>query len=387
MEVDEAPPSDAAGPSEATPAPTILPDLTELKRDDDGGIHVGSNVYIPPPPPPALTLDSDKPRLIITHIENENFKSYAGKQTLGPFQKSFTSIVGPNGSGKSNVIDSMLFVFGYRAQKIRSKKISVLIHNSEGNLDISCCTVRVFFQEIIDKKKEGEATTDGEDDFEVVPDSRFSVARTASRDNSSYYQIDGRRAQFKEVARLLREKGIDLDHNRFLILQGEVEQIALMKPKALGEHDTGMLEFLEDIIGSSRFQEPIELLKSAHGELDDQRTEKLNRVKLVEKEKDELEGPKNAALDFLRLENDIVRKKNTMYQHYKFRSQKKMDEIEVEKKAFEESAKEVLAKVDKIAEDRKTREEQVKAMQAEQGKVSNRNEAAASSLFDLGNED
>ena len=35
-----------------------------------------------------------------------------GFQVLGPFHKSFTSIVGPNGSGKSNVIDSMLFVFG-----------------------------------------------------------------------------------------------------------------------------------------------------------------------------------------------------------------------------------------------------------------------------------
>ena len=44
---------------------------------------------------------------------------YAGKQVLGPFHKSFTSIVGPNGSGKSNVIDSMLFVFGYKASKIR----------------------------------------------------------------------------------------------------------------------------------------------------------------------------------------------------------------------------------------------------------------------------
>ena len=173
MEVDEAG-GDGQAPETEDAAPTILPDLTELKRDDDGGIHVGSNVYIPPPPPPALTFDSDKPRLIITHIENENFKSYAGKQTLGPFQKSFTSIVGPNGSGKSNVIDSMLFVFGYRAQKIRSKKISVLIHNSEGNQDISSCTVRVFFQEIIDKKREeGDAAdaaadaADG-DDFEAM---------------------------------------------------------------------------------------------------------------------------------------------------------------------------------------------------------------------------
>jgi chromosome segregation ATPase len=32
--------------------------------------------------------------------------------------QSFTSIVGPNGSGKSNVIDSMLFVFGFRANKM-----------------------------------------------------------------------------------------------------------------------------------------------------------------------------------------------------------------------------------------------------------------------------
>jgi structural maintenance of chromosome 4 len=56
------------------------------------------------------------------------------------------------------------------------------------------------------------------------------------------------------VAALLRGSGIDLDHNRFLILQGEVEQIAMMKPKAVTEHEDGMLEFLEDIVGSSRFK-------------------------------------------------------------------------------------------------------------------------------------
>jgi hypothetical protein len=40
-------------------------------------------------------------------------------------------------------------------------------------------------------------------------------------------------------------------YNTFSI-QGEVESISLMKPKALTEHDTGMLEFLEEIIGTSR---------------------------------------------------------------------------------------------------------------------------------------
>ena len=87
-------------------------------------------------------------RLIITHIVNENFKSYAGERTLGPFHKSFTSIVGPNGSGKSNVIDSMLFVFGYRAQKIRSKKLSVLIHNSDTHPNVQSCKVQVCLKSV-----------------------------------------------------------------------------------------------------------------------------------------------------------------------------------------------------------------------------------------------
>lgn len=67
------------------------------------------------------------------------------------FSQRFSCIIGPNGSGKSNVIDSMLFVFGYRAQKIRSKKLSVLIHSSDQHKDVQSCTVEVHFQKIIDK--------------------------------------------------------------------------------------------------------------------------------------------------------------------------------------------------------------------------------------------
>ena len=41
---------------------------------------------------------------------------------IGPFHKSFSSVVGPNGSGKSNVIDAMLFVFGKKSAKLRMSK-------------------------------------------------------------------------------------------------------------------------------------------------------------------------------------------------------------------------------------------------------------------------
>ena len=75
-----------------------------------------------------------------------------------------------------------------------------------------------------------------------------------------------------------------------------------------------MLEFLEDIIGTSRFKEPIDILKARVSDLDEHRNEKLTRVKMVEKEKDELEKPKEEALAYLRDLNKIAKKNDILYQ-------------------------------------------------------------------------
>ncbi|ERE90993.1 structural maintenance of chromosomes protein 4 [Cricetulus griseus] len=304
---------------------------------------------IPPPPPPAMASEAGAPRLMITHIVNQNFKSYAGEKILGPFHKRFSCIIGPNGSGKSNVIDSMLFVFGYRAQKIRSKKLSVLIHNSDEHKDIQSCTVEVHFQKIIDK--EG-------DDYEVIPNSNFYVSRTAYRDNTSVYHISGKKRTFKDVGNLLRSHGIDLDHNRFLILQGEVEQIAMMKPKGQTEHDEGMLEYLEDIIGCGRLNEPIKVL-----------CRRLNRVKMVEKEKDALEGEKNIAIEFLTLENEIFKKKNHVCQYYIYDLQKRIAEMKTQKEKIHEDTKEITEKSNMLSNEMKAKNSAVKDIEKKLNKV------------------
>uniref|UniRef100_A0A7M4ENM2 Structural maintenance of chromosomes protein n=1 Tax=Crocodylus porosus TaxID=8502 RepID=A0A7M4ENM2_CROPO len=315
---------------------------------------------ISPPPPPAMTNEAGAPRLMITHIVNQNFKSYAGEQILGPFHKRFSCIIGPNGSGKSNVIDSMLFVFGYRAQKIRSKKLSVLIHNSDEYKDIQSCTVEVHFQKIIDK--EG-------DDYEVIPNSNFYVSRTAYRDNSSVYQISGKKKTFKDVGILLRSHGIDLDHNRFLILQGEVEQIAMMKPKGQTEHDEGMLEYLEDLIGSGRLKEPIQVLCHRVETLNEQRGEKLNRVKMVEKEKDALEGERNKAIEFLTLENKMFKEKNHICQYYIYDLQKRINEMETQKQKIQEETKDVNEKSSKLADEMKDKTKALKDIEKKLNKI------------------
>jgi structural maintenance of chromosome 4 len=185
-------------------------------------------------------------RLMITQMILENFKSYAGVQEIGPFHKSFSSIVGPNGSGKSNVIDALLFVFGKRAKQLRLNKVSELIHKSANFPNLEYARVSVHFQLIEDIEASADA-------FNVVPGSEFVVTRIAYTNNTSKYTVDGKTSTYTDVGQMLRSYGIDLDNNRFLILQGEVEQIAMMKPKALTPHEEGLLEYLEDIIGSNRF--------------------------------------------------------------------------------------------------------------------------------------
>lgn len=95
--------------------------------------------------------EAPKPRIVLTYLILNNFKSYAGRQEVGPFHATFSSVVGPNGSGKSNVIDSLLFVFGFRASKMRQGKISALIHNSAQYPNLEFCEVAVHFHEVMDQ--------------------------------------------------------------------------------------------------------------------------------------------------------------------------------------------------------------------------------------------
>ncbi|CAN8074398.1 unnamed protein product [Agarophyton chilense] len=241
------------------------------------------------------------PRLAIQRLRLENFKSYGGVVDVGPFHKSFSSIVGPNGSGKSNVIDAMLFVFGRRAKQLRHSKLSELLHHSAAYPSVQCATVTVFFHDIID-------TGDGDDDFTIVKGSNFTVARRAFRNNTSKYYLNDHEVKMSEVVELLKSKGVDLDNNRFLILQGEVEQIAMMKPKAQTAHEDGLLEYLEDIIGSNQYIDKIEITSNRVEAINEERAHKMNRVKAAERERNALDDAKAEAENYLDKERELLQK-------------------------------------------------------------------------------
>lgn len=259
----------------------------------------------------------------------ENFKSYAGQQVIGPFHKNFAAVVGPNGSGKSNVIDALLFVFGKRAKQLRLNKVKELIHKSNAVGNCTHASVSVHFCEIQD-------TGPGDDEYVVVPHSECVISRIARSDNTSTYKLNGKTTQFKDIAILLQSKGIDLDNNRFLILQGEVELISMMPPKGVKDGDDGLLEYLEDIIGSNRFVEETNQMLAQVETLSEQRNSHLQRVKAVQAELRGLEGAKQEAQLLLTKERDIRRKQNILYQLQLHQVNEQMDQRTVQQKELHE---------------------------------------------------
>ncbi|KAK5221553.1 Structural maintenance of chromosomes protein 4 [Exophiala xenobiotica] len=249
-----------------------------------------------------------KSRMVFGQLVMTNFKSYAGRQVVGPFHPSLSAVVGPTGSGKSNVIDSLLFVFGFRASKMRQGKISALIHNSAQHQDLEFCEVEVYFQEIID-------LPGGKHD--IVPDSQLVVSRKAFTNNTSNYYLNGRTTNFTAVTTLLKGKAIDLDHKRFLILQG-----------------------------TAKYKTPIEEAAVELESLNEVRMEKQGRVRHVEKEKNNPEDKKNKALTFIEDENELAEKQSSLYQIYMAECE---DNAAVTEETIQQIQEQLNAELDKHA--------------------------------------
>lgn len=159
----------------------------------------------------------------------------------------------------------MIFVFGKRASKMRTKVLEELIHNSVDHPKINYCSVDVYFEELV-LNADSKA-------WEVKPDCGFSIGRSVQKEWSSHaeetvirgeYNICGFKETMENVKKKLAAKDLDLVNNRFMILQGEVEQIAIMQPTTGKPEAPGLLEYLEEIIGTNKYVEKISKLEEEH---------------------------------------------------------------------------------------------------------------------------
>lgn len=309
-----------------------IEDSQTIDEDEAGAIRLG-DIYIPPPYKPP---DHIRKTLVMVKIVNKNFKSFYGEVTLGPFHERFTSIIGPNGSGKSNVIDALMFVFGSRANKIRSKKLSALIHESALHKNNDSCSVSIHYKQVIRDQEE----------CQDVPNSEIIVSRTIFKDNSGFYKLNNEKVPYKTIFKLFKELGIDLNHNRFLILQGEVEQIALMRSMGRNENEVGMLEYMEDIIGTSRYKTALKNLQNKVEELIVSKSEKISNAEIARQQLEDCRKPRDNAVEFFQIENKIANYKNILLQKQLSISHSAFNKFEEKKRALNSTIAEQRKKID-----------------------------------------
>lgn len=205
--------------------------------------------------------------------------------------------------------------------------------------------------------------------FEVVPNSDFTISRTAHVSNKSDYYINDRKSNFTEVTDLLKGKGIDLDNNRFLILQGEVEQISMMKPKGSTEHETGLLEYLEDIIGTDKYIPQIEEGLKQLEHMNEKRQSMLARVRIAEKERDALEGEKAAAEAYLSKETEALTAHKILAAVYIKEAQGNVEHIDINISKLEQKLDHEREKFKQYNDCLKEHEEKYNAIAAQHGSI------------------
>jgi Chromosome segregation ATPases len=153
----------------------------------------------------------------VTYLELENFKSYAGKQIIGPFQE-FTSVIGPNGSGKSNLMDAISFILGVQSRHLRSSQLKDLIFRPPGDTRANLrARATLVYQDAND------------------PNVELRFSRMISTKGTGEYQVNGKTVSFAKYEEALKNIGVLLKGRNFLVFQGDVESTARKSPKELAE--------------------------------------------------------------------------------------------------------------------------------------------------------
>mmetsp|Transcript_16447 Transcript_16447/g.24130 ORF Transcript_16447/g.24130 Transcript_16447/m.24130 type:complete len:1331 (-) Transcript_16447:133-4125(-) len=215
----------------------------------------------------------------VEYLELDNFKSYAGKQRIGPFH-DFTSVIGPNGAGKSNLMDAISFVLGVQSRDLRSSQMRDLIFRPPGGTTSTVdTTVRQF----------GAKATLVYVDASTKEEIRFS--RSISTSGVGEYAINGSVVNFASYEERLSDIGVLLKARNFLVFQGDVESIARKTPKQL-------VEMFENISESAGLKDEYEESLKSKEEAEAATIFAYNKQKGFKSERKQLRDQKEEAARF-----------------------------------------------------------------------------------------
>uniref|UniRef100_A0A8C6LAD1 Structural maintenance of chromosomes protein n=1 Tax=Nothobranchius furzeri TaxID=105023 RepID=A0A8C6LAD1_NOTFU len=212
-------------------------------------------------------------------IEIENFKSYKGRQIIGPFHK-FTAIIGPNGSGKSNLMDAISFVLAEKTSNLRVKTLKDLIHGAP----VGKPAANRAFVSMVYKEDTGE-------------ERKFTRVIIGA---SSEYRINSKVVGLPEYSEELEKLGILIKARNFLVFQGAVESIAMKNPK---ERTT----LFEEISRSGELAQEYDRRKKEMVKAEEDTQFNYHRKKNIAAERKEAKQEKEEAERYQRLKDEVAR--------------------------------------------------------------------------------
>ncbi|XP_022758412.1 structural maintenance of chromosomes protein 1-like isoform X2 [Durio zibethinus] len=238
----------------------------------------------------------------ILRLELENFKSYKGLQTIGPFS-DFTAIIGPNGAGKSNLMDAISFVLGVRTGQLRGAQLKDLIYaydDREKEQRGRRAFVRLVYQ--------------------LAGGFELCFTRSITSAGGSEYRIDSSVVNWDEYNGKLRSLGILVKARNFLVFQGDVESIASKNPKEL----TGLLE---QISGSEELKRDYENLEEQKARAEEKSALIYQRKRTIVMERKQKKEQKEEAEKHFRLQDELKSLKKEHYLWQLLNIEKDIDKI------------------------------------------------------------
>uniref|UniRef100_A0A0N5A320 Structural maintenance of chromosomes protein n=1 Tax=Parastrongyloides trichosuri TaxID=131310 RepID=A0A0N5A320_PARTI len=221
----------------------------------------------------------------LVRLEIENFKSYKGKVTIGPF-KEFTAIIGPNGSGKSNLMDAISFVLGEKAINLRVKKLTDLIHGmTHGQPAANKCFVEMHFD---------------------IGRGKIKVFSRGVVGGSSEYRINGEHVTPQLYAAEMEKQNIFIKAKNFLVYQGAVESIAMKNPKE-------RCQLFEEISRSNELVAEYNKLKEEMLKSEELAQNNMHRRKNIAQEKKEARAEKEEAEKYRSKQNELANLNQQLY--------------------------------------------------------------------------
>ena len=229
----------------------------------------------------------------IDRIEVENFKSYKGAHTIGPFKK-FTSVIGPNGSGKSNLMDAISFVLGVRSSQLRGTTFKDLIYTVDlADASESRRTARVTLAYV----PEGEG--------EIL------FTRVIEASGATRFEVNNVRMTAEEYNERLKSYGILVKARNFLVYQGDIEAVAAKSPKEL-------TTLIEQISGSDEYAERYAESERAKQRAEDEAHTSFTKKKTLMTQKKQMREQKEEAERHLALVERVndMKVESTLFKLY-----------------------------------------------------------------------